>query len=128
MYRNITSNTSNRVTLLALQFDGFFDYLVTVLKPRKLYNSRLCVDKYPGQRSHYSDRLRTARPRVRSSSPCERKNCYISMSSRPALRPTQSPTQWIPGAVSPGVKRLRREADHSPQTSVTFTPPYIFMA
>jgi hypothetical protein len=54
------------------------------------------------------------------------------MSSRPALGPTQPPIQWVPGAVSPGVKRLEREADHSPPTSAkvkkmciyTSTPPF----
>jgi hypothetical protein len=33
------------------------------------------------------------------------------------LGPTQLPIQWVPGALSPGVKRLGREADHSPPTS-----------
>jgi hypothetical protein len=33
---------------------------------------------------------------------------------RPALGPTQPPLQWVPGALSLSVKRLRREADHSP--------------
>jgi hypothetical protein len=42
----------------------------------------------------------------------------LSTSSRPALGPTQSPIQWVPGALSPGVKRPGREADHSPPTSV----------
>jgi hypothetical protein len=32
--------------------------------------------------------------------------------------PTQPPIQWIPGALSLGVKRPRREADHSPPSSV----------
>jgi hypothetical protein len=31
-----------------------------------------------------------------------------------ALGPTQPPIQWVPGALSLGVKRLGREADHSP--------------
>jgi hypothetical protein len=56
--------------------------------------------------------------------------------SPPALRSTQPPIQWIPGALSPGVKRPRREADHSPPTSTevkktwvyTSTPRYAFMA
>jgi hypothetical protein len=30
---------------------------------------------------------------------------------------TQSAIQWIPGAVSPRVKRQEREADHSPPSS-----------
>jgi hypothetical protein len=51
--------------------------------------------------------------------------------SRPVLGPTQPPIQWIPGALSLGVKRERREADHSPPSSsevknawsYTSTPP-----
>jgi hypothetical protein len=38
--------------------------------------------------------------------------------SGPALRPTRLPIQWVPGALSVGVKRPRREADHSPPSSV----------
>jgi hypothetical protein len=37
---------------------------------------------------------------------------------RPALGPTQPPIQWIPAALSLGVKRPRREAHHSPPPSV----------
>jgi hypothetical protein len=37
--------------------------------------------------------------------------------TRPALVPTQPPIQWIPGALSLGVKRPGREADHSPPPS-----------
>jgi hypothetical protein len=37
--------------------------------------------------------------------------------SRPALGPTQPPIQWVPGALSLGVKRPEREADHSPPSS-----------
>jgi hypothetical protein len=37
--------------------------------------------------------------------------------SRPALGPTQSPFQVVPGALSLAVKRPRREADHSPPSS-----------
>jgi len=35
-----------------------------------------------------------------------------------ALDPTQPPIQWIPGALSLGIKRQEREADHSPLSSV----------
>jgi hypothetical protein len=60
----------------------------------------------------------------------------VSMLSRPALGSTQPPIQWVPGALSLGVKRSGREADHSPPTSAevkkmwiyTSTPPYAFMA
>jgi hypothetical protein len=40
-----------------------------------------------------------------------------STSSRPALGPTQPPIQWVPGALSLGVKQPGREGDHSPPTS-----------
>jgi hypothetical protein len=47
---------------------------------------------------------------------------------------TQLPKR-VPGALSPGVEQLKREADHSPQSNVkvknvwnyTSTAPYIFM-
>jgi hypothetical protein len=63
-------------------------------------------------------------------------NFHFSMSSRPALGPTQPPIQRVPGAPFPGVKRPGREADHSPPTSAevkkmwiyTSTPSYAFMA
>jgi hypothetical protein len=50
--------------------------------------------------------------------------------------PAQSPIQWVPEALSPGVKQPEREADYSPPTSAevkkariyTSTPPYAFMA
>jgi hypothetical protein len=59
----------------------------------------------------------------------------VPVGSRPALGPTKSPIQWIPGALSPWVKRPGCEADHSPPASVevkkiwiyTSTPPYAFM-
>jgi hypothetical protein len=60
----------------------------------------------------------------------------FSTSSRPVLGPTQPPIQWVPGTLSPGVKRPRREANNSPPTSnevkktwiYTCTSPYTFMA
>jgi hypothetical protein len=69
-------------------------------------------------------------------SPSRIKNFLFSKSSRLALRSTQSPIKSVPGALSPGVKRLGCEADHSPPTSVevkkvwiyTSTAPYAFMA
>jgi hypothetical protein len=56
--------------------------------------------------------------------------------SRAALGPTQPPVQWVPGAVSLGVKRPGRESDYSPPSradfknawSYTSTPQYAFMA
>jgi hypothetical protein len=82
------------------------------------------------------DWLRAGSPRGRSSSPGRVKNYLFSKSSRLALRSTQPPIQLVPGALSPGVKRTGREADHSPPTSAeveemwiyTSTPPYAFTA
>jgi hypothetical protein len=55
--------------------------------------------------------------------------------SKTALGPTQPPIQWVPWALSLGVKRPGREADHSPpsnaevknECSYTSTPQYAFM-
>jgi hypothetical protein len=93
-------------------------------------------DFYMLSGSRDSDWLRAGRPRGWSSSPGRVKNFLFSMSSKPVLGSTQPPIQWIPRAVSPGVKRPGREADHSPPTSAdvkkmwifTSTPPYAFMA
>jgi hypothetical protein len=41
----------------------------------------------------------------------------FTTASRTALGPTQPPIQWVQGALSLGVKRPRREADHSPPSS-----------
>jgi hypothetical protein len=42
---------------------------------------------------------------------------FFPTASKPALGPTQPPIQWVTGAVSPGVKLPRCEADHSPPSS-----------
>jgi hypothetical protein len=60
----------------------------------------------------------------------------FSTMSRPVLRPTQPPIQWVQGFLSLGVKRPVREADHSSPSSTevknawsyTSTPQYVFMA
>jgi hypothetical protein len=41
----------------------------------------------------------------------------FTTASRTALGPAQPLIQWIPGSLSLGVKRPRREADHSPPPS-----------
>jgi hypothetical protein len=58
----------------------------------------------------------------------------FTTASRPALGPTQPPIRWVPGALSLGIKRPGREADHSPPSSTevkhawsyTSTPPIRF--
>jgi hypothetical protein len=41
----------------------------------------------------------------------------FTTASRTALGPTQPPIQWVPGALSLGIKRPGREADQSPPSS-----------
>jgi hypothetical protein len=49
---------------------------------------------------------------------CDRGEVFLlSTSSTPVLGPTQPPIQWGTEDLSLVVKRLRREADHSPPTS-----------
>jgi hypothetical protein len=44
-------------------------------------------------------------------------NFSLITASRPALGPTQSPIQWVTETLPLGVKRPKREADHSPPSS-----------
>jgi hypothetical protein len=61
---------------------------------------------------------------------------FFATMSRPALGLSQFPIQWVPGALSLGVKQWGRETGHLPQSSAkvknvwsyTSTPPCIFMA
>jgi hypothetical protein len=56
--------------------------------------------------------------------------------SRTALGPTEPPIQWVPGALSLGVKRPGYETDHSLPSSAevknawsyTSAPQYVFIA
>jgi hypothetical protein len=66
------------------------------------------------------------RPRGPSSSPGGGKNFHFSKLSRPALGSTQPPIQWVPGALSPGVKRPGREVDHSPTASAEVKKIWIY--
>jgi hypothetical protein len=60
----------------------------------------------------------------------------FTTASKTVLASTQPPIQWVPGALSLGVKRLEREADRSPPSSAevknawsyTSTTQYVFKA
>jgi hypothetical protein len=66
------------------------------------------------------------RLRGRSSSPCRVKNFLFSKSFRPGLWLSQPTIQFVLGAVSPGVKRPRHEADHSPPASAEVKKMWIY--
>jgi hypothetical protein len=57
---------------------------------------------------------------------CPVRSRIFSTSSRPALGSTQPPIQWLPGALSLGVKRPGRGADHSPPTSAEVKKMWIY--
>jgi hypothetical protein len=42
------------------------------------------------------------------------------------LGSTLPPIQWVPAALSPGVKRQEREANHSPPTSAKIKKMWIY--
>jgi hypothetical protein len=96
------------------------------LSPEAYEITLLCLDAAPTSRivwvfmrpvlyqRRYSDWLRAGRQRGRSSIAGKIKNFLSSTSFRPALGSTEPPLQWVPGALSSGVKRPGREAGDSP--------------
>jgi hypothetical protein len=91
---------------------------------------------FSNRTSIYLSRLRAGTPTSRGSSPGIVKTFSLPHGVyRPALGPTQLPTQWVPGTLSPELKRPEREAGQSPPTSAdvkktwsyTSTLPYVFM-
>jgi hypothetical protein len=73
--------------------------------------------------------------RLWGSIPGRCREFFLATASRPALRPTQPPIQWVSRALSSRVKQQKHEADHSSPSSAevtnvlsyTSTPQYIFM-
>jgi hypothetical protein len=56
----------------------------------------------------------------------------LFMASRPALGPIQSPSEWVPVGLPPGVKRPVSEFDHSPSSGAEVknggaVPPLLHM-
>jgi hypothetical protein len=58
----------------------------------------------------YNNGLRAGRPGCYS---LRRRFFFFYIASRPALVPILAPVQWVPGALSPGIKRQGREGDRS---------------
>jgi hypothetical protein len=89
-------------------------------------------DNFTDNNQCYSAGLRARWSEVRVAARAG--NFLFTTASRLALRPTQPPIQWVPGALSVGVKQSR-EADHSlpPSSKVkndwryTSTPQYAFV-
>jgi hypothetical protein len=90
----------------------------------------------PRRCNQYSDWLWHAWLRGQSLSPSRVKNFLFSTLSRPALGPTKSPIQWVPGVLSRGqsgrgvkmtihLKLVPRSRKHE---SIHSLPPYAFMA
>jgi hypothetical protein len=77
-----------------------------------LYFNFLTLD--PEWFSRNTDGLSAGRPGL-DSRQC--KICLFSTASRPNIGPTQPPIQLVLGALSPGVKRQGRVADHLAPTS-----------
>jgi hypothetical protein len=50
---------------------------------------------------------------------------FFSTSCRPALGSTEPPIQWVPGALSPGVKWPGHEADNSPPTTAEIKETWV---
>jgi hypothetical protein len=76
--------------------------------------------------SRYSEGLQAVRPRNQSSSPGRVKNFLFSTSSILVLGPTQPFVQWVPGALSPRLKRPGREVDQSPATTAEMKGVWIY--
>jgi hypothetical protein len=61
-----------------------------------------------------------------SSNPGRVKNFIFSTSFTPTVRPTHPAIQWVPAALSPGVKRPLRETDRSAPTSTEVKKTWIY--
>jgi hypothetical protein len=92
------------------------------------------IPNHLGQFNRYSDGLRTGQPGFNSRQ--GQQIFLFSTAPRPNLGPTQFPSQWILRTLASGVKRQRREADHSPPPNAELKDggalpplsPYFFMA
>jgi len=68
-------------------------------------------------RIQYSDYLRVGRPGFDFR---QGQGPFSHVHIHTGSRPTNPPIQWVPGALSPGVKQPGREADHLPPSLAEF--------
>jgi hypothetical protein len=105
-----------------------------VLPSLGVFNQVIKINRIFCNYSAFGIAIGLGRSRGLSSSPDKVKNFLLSTSSRLTLESSQPPIQWVPGALSSGVKRGGREADHSPPSSAKAkkmwiyksTNPYVF--
>jgi len=95
---------------------------------RLLLNVKLSFEGSRGSSFSLLTRIRAERPGFDSRRGWGTDFFFFVTVSRPTLRPNQPPIQRAQGALSPLVKRLRREANHSPPSSaerveLPFHPP-----
>jgi hypothetical protein len=88
------------------------------LKKRRENVAFTFCDIFFQQSSRYSAGLRAGRSGFLGFDSRRRLEIFLfTTASRTALGPAQPPIQWVPGALSLGVKRPGREADHSPPSN-----------
>jgi hypothetical protein len=90
----------------SLSFSSFFTATSIIINNNNYYSYYYLALRY---------RLDDRGSRVRF--PAEAGNFSLHQRVSNSLGPTQPPIQWVPGALSLGVKRPGREADHSPSSS-----------
>jgi hypothetical protein len=98
----------------ACSTNGGNRYILNTLVRRK--------GKHEGSSSvSIESRLRTGWPGVQFPAGAVMRLFLFATTPRAALEPTQSPIHWVAGALTPGVKRPGREADHSRPSSADVT-------
>jgi hypothetical protein len=96
------------------------DFALKFCKRRKVTTDDFCKVKNLGSSVSIEARLQACRPVFSSRQGNDWIFSVFSVTSRPALGPTQPPIQWELGAIAPAVKRSGREAVPTP-------PQYVFM-
>jgi hypothetical protein len=98
-----------------------------------IYKQLILLSILPSEKYYKREMGYLRRLSCRCSIPGRGKTFHSAPVSRSALGPTQPPIQRVPKALSSGVKRQGRQADHSPPTNdvvkktwiYTSTTPYV---